>query len=141
VEPVQLGIRLLVPPKSLLLADPTVANIVEDFDEQTLSYRWRHLDERVDALQQEIAAIAEEGAEEGESFIVTHRRIAQCVESSSGLPVLIGEPRQRRASAVVSSESWFCCAEPMPSHLDRTRALVGSTPRSAPDRSSLPRNP
>lgn len=141
VEPVQLGIRLLVPPKSLLLADPTVANIVEDFDEQTLSYRWHHLDRRVDALQQEIAAIAEEGAEEGESFLVTHRRIAECVESSSGREILIGEPRQRRASAVVSSESWFCCAEPMPSHLDRTRALVGGTPHSDSTRITLPHHP
>ncbi|MEJ7599035.1 MAG: CUAEP/CCAEP-tail radical SAM protein [Kofleriaceae bacterium] len=62
VDPVQLSVRLLVPPGSLLLA-PATRDAFGELDPAALSYRWTHRDPRVDHLQRQIAEIAAAGAE------------------------------------------------------------------------------
>jgi hypothetical protein len=57
VDPVQLSVRLLVPPGSLLLG-PETRDAFDELDGAALSYQWTHSDPRVDRLQHEIAAIA-----------------------------------------------------------------------------------
>jgi radical SAM superfamily enzyme YgiQ (UPF0313 family) len=54
VAPVQLTIRLLVPPGSHLLALPAFQPHVGDFNEAKFSYRWHNPDPRVDVLQRQI---------------------------------------------------------------------------------------
>src|SRR3972149_5051308 len=60
LDPVQLSIRLLVPPGSLLLADPEFAT--SRFDETALTWRWRHPDPRMDRLQEKVARAVEDAA-------------------------------------------------------------------------------
>jgi hypothetical protein len=54
VQPIQLAIRLLIPSCSRLLQLAEVQEIVEPFDQASLSYPWKHSDPRVDSLQREL---------------------------------------------------------------------------------------
>lgn len=62
VEPVQLSIRLLVPPGSSLLARPWMREHVTGLDPGAFTWAWRHPDPRMDALQRRVAALADDGA-------------------------------------------------------------------------------
>ena len=57
VAPVQWTIRLLIPAGSLLLEIPEIRGITGKFNNSSLTYEWRHPDERVDALHEEITRI------------------------------------------------------------------------------------
>ena len=58
VSPIQWGIRLLVTWQSRLLELDDIRNVVGPFDQKTLTFPWRHPDPRVDALQQQMMALA-----------------------------------------------------------------------------------
>ena len=107
LDPVQLSIRLLIPPGSLLEGAPDIA--FEGLDRDALSWRWRHPDPRMDELQPRIAAAAELSAAQGEDPIETIRRIHERVRATAGLPqrrVPGLALRQRRVPRL--TESWFC---------------------------------
>ena len=72
VDPVQLSLRLLVPPGSLLLAPRRTSRpFLGALDEQALSYRWTHPDPRMDRLEADVAALVEEAASAGEAPVAT----------------------------------------------------------------------
>ncbi|HJU43726.1 MAG TPA: CUAEP/CCAEP-tail radical SAM protein [Vicinamibacterales bacterium] len=58
VAPVQWGIRLLVTFNSRLLELADIQRVIGPFDPKTLTYPWTHDDPRVDALQQQMMALA-----------------------------------------------------------------------------------
>ena len=60
VDPIQLSLRLLVPPGSLLLDRPELRPHLGELDPERLTFSWRHPDPAMDALQLEIAALVEE---------------------------------------------------------------------------------
>ena len=60
VAPVQWGIRLLVTFNSRLLELPDIQRVVGPFDPKTLTYPWTHDDPRVDALQRQMMALAQQ---------------------------------------------------------------------------------
>ncbi len=106
VDPVQLSVRLLVPPGSLLLGPETRGAFFE-LDEAALSYRWTHRDPRVDQLQQEIAALAADAAD-GIGADDTFGQIRTLVHAASGR---VAPPASGRAPAPPPprlSEAWFC---------------------------------
>ena len=116
VAPIQLAIRLLIPAGSRLLELPEVTTIASEFDSRTLSYHWSHPDPRVDALQNEVAAIV--GRRLTSDRRETFAAIGALAHQRAGVP----EPK--RAAAVASSmpvpyldEPWYCCAEPNPEQL------------------------
>ncbi len=51
VAPIQLAIRLLITEGSRLLELPDIRQAIGPFNVQSLTYPWRHQDERVDDLQ------------------------------------------------------------------------------------------
>jgi radical SAM superfamily enzyme YgiQ (UPF0313 family) len=107
LDPVQLSIRLLIPPGSLLEGAGDVA--FEGLDRSGLTWRWRHPDPRMDALQRRIAAAAEDGAARGEEPLQTIHCIRDLALAAAGLPhrhVRILAPDQRRVPRL--TESWFC---------------------------------
>ncbi len=107
LDPVQLSIRLLVPPGSLLERDPTIR--FEGLDAAALTWRWRHPDARMDALQARVAAEVEAGAASGEPPLATVARVKALALASAGLPhghVRVLAPDQRRVPRL--TESWFC---------------------------------
>jgi radical SAM superfamily enzyme YgiQ (UPF0313 family) len=107
LDPVQLSIRLLVPPGSLLEGDPTIA--FEGLDQAGLTWRWRHPDPRMDALQARIAVEVEAAAARKEEPLATIARVKVLALAEAGLPhghVRTLSPDQRRVPRL--TESWFC---------------------------------
>jgi hypothetical protein len=107
LDPVQLSIRLLAPPGSLLEDDPDVA--FEGLDPAALTRRWRHPDPRMDALQARVAAEVEAAAAKGEPPLDTIARVKVLALATAGLPhghVRTLAPDQRRVPRL--TESWFC---------------------------------
>jgi len=109
VDPVQLSIRLLVPPGSLLLG-PDTRHAFGELDSAALSYRWTHPDPRVDRLQQEIAEIAGAAADAGLDPAVVFARIRQLVHVTCGRHGVhtVATARPPGPPPPRLSESWFC---------------------------------
>ena len=62
IDPVQMSIRLLVPPGSLLLDHPDMRPHLGPLQAGRFTYLWRHPDPRLDGLQEEVAGIVEAAA-------------------------------------------------------------------------------
>jgi radical SAM superfamily enzyme YgiQ (UPF0313 family) len=115
IDPVQYTIRLLVPPGSLLLKEPTMAPYLGPLVRESFSYRWTHPDPRVDALQARFAEEVERGTTAGEDPEVLFYRLKELAlatrEGRAPIPVdrqiQTDRPRPPRLT-----EPWFCCAEP-----------------------------
>jgi len=103
VDPVQLSVRLLVPPGSLLLG----LDAFGELDAAALSHVWSHGDPRVDHLQQTIARIAADAADQvlppGQAFA----RIRDAVYDACGR-IRVARSPSPRPPAPRLSESWFC---------------------------------
>lgn len=109
VDPVQLTIRLLVPPGSSLLGKPWMQEHLGGLDEEALTYRWTHPDSRMDRLQQEVSTLVEAATTRSAPPSETLERIGDLVTSLGPRPAHV-----RRAAAVLPgrsprlSEPWFC---------------------------------
>jgi radical SAM superfamily enzyme YgiQ (UPF0313 family) len=107
VDPVQLSIRLLVPPGSLLEGEPGV--VWGALDEAALTRRWSHLDPRVDALQARVAGAVEAGEARKEPPLVTIARVKDLALEAAGLPkahATLLAADQRRVPRL--THAWFC---------------------------------
>jgi radical SAM superfamily enzyme YgiQ (UPF0313 family) len=106
IDPVQLSIRLLVPPGSLLEGDPELQ--LGALDEEALTWRWDHPDPRMDALQLRIAAAVEDGASRGEDSFETLARVKTLALAAAGREhVHVARPFSGSRSPRLT-ESWFC---------------------------------
>lgn len=108
VDPVQLSIRLLVPPGSLLLeAHPGVFGAL---DPAALTHVWTHPDPRMDALQQQIAERAACAARCEEDVGTTFAGMRALIYEAEGNPVsvamLAADLVRKRVPRV--TEPWFC---------------------------------
>ncbi len=125
VDPIQYAIRLLVPPRSLLLAAGELEGRLEDYDREHLGWRWRAPDPRVDELQLALAALAERA---GAGLWPAEEAYSAVREAVGGAFPGEGGPRPGIIPGLASvlapderprlTEAWFCCAEPMRSQLD-----------------------
>ena len=88
VDAVQYTIRLLLPPGSLLLSDPTVQARLGDYDRDRLTWTWTSADPAVDALQRQLAVLVEDGLTAGRSavelFAQVHDAVAAALPGSAG---------------------------------------------------------
>jgi hypothetical protein len=106
VPPVQLCIRLLIPPHSALLEDEPPPPWLGPLDSANFTYSWTHPDPRMDALQVEIAALVEM-AGDGDPYRTFHA-VERLVAEFAGAPApawslpLPGLPPPRL------TEDWFC---------------------------------
>lgn len=109
VDPIQLAIRLLVPPGSSLLGDPTSQEWLGDLDAENFTYRWAHADPRMDALQAEILAMVEAATTENAPDDETFARIWVMAHQASGTDAPpVPAPRDVRRPPPRLTESWFC---------------------------------
>jgi radical SAM superfamily enzyme YgiQ (UPF0313 family) len=109
VDPVQYGIRLLVPPGSLLLDLPEMQAHLGDLVPGGFHYRWHHPDPRVDRLADQVAAVAAAAAEHDEDPALTFDRVRAQAAAAAGAPargsvgLAAGRSRPPRLT-----EPWFC---------------------------------
>ncbi len=111
VDPVQYGLRLLVPPGSLLLESPAMRPYLGPLEPATLSYAWTHPDPRMDRLQAETAAIVAKAiGMQADTPAIFDRVRAMAAEAAGGpapAPVRAAMPKDR-ARPPRLSEAWFC---------------------------------
>ena len=115
-DPVQLSIRLLIPPGSALLAQSDIQRFLGPLDQAGFQYPWTHQDERMDRLHQAVRAIVEASAKEEEDAMVTFDRIRSITDEiagrQAGSSTRTRVSRPDRPKPPRLTESWFCCAEP-----------------------------
>ena len=136
LDPVQLSIRLLLPPGSLVLReeDPALLGRLGALDEASLGTSWTAADPLLDEIQQAVASRCEEAAVTDEpppeTFAAARALVFEALGQRVGpLPGLVVEPGPPGPSRPRLSEPWFCCAEPTTSQ----RALVEAVPISFRD--------
>lgn len=102
VDPIQLAIRLLIPPGSLLLALPETQAVLGALVPERLSYEWTHPDPRMDRLARDVFAAVEKGA--------TFADIRALAEAAAQRPPSVAPVLERRVRGRPPrlSESWFC---------------------------------
>jgi radical SAM superfamily enzyme YgiQ (UPF0313 family) len=110
VPPVQMTIRLLVPPGSALLEDPDTASWLGPLDPRAFGHRWAHPDPRVDELWRRVSARVEADADAGEPPAPTWAAIRHLAAQATGrdTPSTSPPPPHFRPSAPRLSEHWFC---------------------------------
>jgi radical SAM superfamily enzyme YgiQ (UPF0313 family) len=110
LDPVQLSIRLLIPPGSLLLGagfDDELA--LQGLDEGGLTFVWRHPDPRMDRLQAQVARTVEEAAASAAGAEEAFDRVRQLALAAAGRAHRhVPAPRMTEAAAPRLTESWFC---------------------------------
>ncbi|MCP4168557.1 MAG: radical SAM protein [Chloroflexi bacterium] len=108
--PVQLSIRLLVPPGSALLEHRDRDTWVGDLDAPNFVYAWQHRDPRMDSLQREIAnLVAQKGGDAAFANETIFNTIETLAYSFAGLKCLShSAPKQRTKPPPRLSEDWFC---------------------------------
>jgi len=106
VAPIQLAIRLLIPQGSRLLELPDIRALVDGFDPATLTYRWTHVDRRVDELQEEISRLigGNLAADRSDAFAA----VSDLAHARAGLPREHTSPRRARATVPYLNEPWYC---------------------------------
>ncbi|HEY7041023.1 MAG TPA: CUAEP/CCAEP-tail radical SAM protein, partial [Methylomirabilota bacterium] len=111
VDPVQYGLRLLVPPGSLLLESEALRPHLGALEQETLSYRWTHPDARMDALQVETATAVARAVEEKADAPVIFDRVRALAAVTAGAPapapVASGMSKGRKRPPRLT-EAWFC---------------------------------
>ncbi|OIO06622.1 MAG: hypothetical protein AUJ52_11935 [Elusimicrobia bacterium CG1_02_63_36] len=119
IEPVQLAIRLLVPPGSALVDFPQMRPHLKGIGEDGLSHRWEHPDPAVDRLQLRVMELVVKAAADSQDEALTFARVQEALRAiregdPEGRPVLPASPGPRAPGL---SENWFCCAEPTETQL------------------------
>ncbi len=108
-DPVQMGIRLLIPPGSLMLDIDGIDRFLAGYDAAALSYQWVSDDPAMDALSARLMAIAERAAAESipTSDVFREQWLAVVEDSDLEAPAVaigqgatVGRPKL--------TESWFC---------------------------------
>ena len=106
LDPIQLGIRLLVPPGSLLETEPELR--AGGLDEERLGWRWSHPDPRMDELQRRVAGLVEEAARRGEDPLATIAAVKALALATAGREhVHVARPFSS-TQAPRLTESWYC---------------------------------
>lgn len=119
VAPVQYAIRLLLPRGSLLLDLPETHEVLDEFDEDALCYRWSHPDPRMDDLQRELSAYVQQAqntsASREEIFSGVLRTTLRAAGREAEFVPLAPNPDGPLTPQL--EEPWYCCAEPTESQL------------------------
>ena len=112
IDPVQYTIRLLVPPGSSLLQQPSIQPYLGALDQKSFTYRWTHPDPRMDELHKAVTVAVESASQIDEDAFVTFHQVRNLAyaaigsaESSITFPIDF-EPDRKRPPRL--TEDWFC---------------------------------
>jgi radical SAM superfamily enzyme YgiQ (UPF0313 family) len=122
VDPIQLAIRLLVPPGSALLAGDAPRPWLGPLVPGEFGHRWTHPDPRLDRLHQAVSRRVEEGTTQGEDAQITFAAVRALAYAAAGrepAPIARSAPA---AFVAHLTEPWFCCAEPSRIQIEQVSA-------------------
>ena len=107
VDPVQYGIRLLLPEGSLLLEHPDVRPHLGHYDAEGLTWTWTAADPAADELQERIAARVERAGDEpvGQTFDAVWALARDAAGRADPGPVILAGSVEGRPRL---TEPWFC---------------------------------
>lgn len=112
IDPVQYSIRLLVPPGSSLLSQPSMHPYLGALDQESFTYHWTHPDPRMDELQKAVSVVVEGASQIGEDAFVTFHRVCNLAyatlgkEEATTMSPLDFEADRKRPPRL--TEDWFC---------------------------------
>ncbi len=101
VAPIQLALRLLIPNGSRLLELADVQAVITGFDEPALLHRWRHPDQKVDALAEQAFKLVAKKAPRREIF-------GKMWDLVSDQPLAEDFGLMPRATIPYMDEPWYC---------------------------------
>ncbi|HDL42163.1 MAG TPA: radical SAM protein, partial [Actinobacteria bacterium] len=108
-DPVQLGIRLLIPEGSLILQIPEMEPYLGSYDPEALSYMWKAADPEMDRLATNLVDIAEVGATNGEVVADTFLKQWLAVVAGSDFePPPDAIDQGATTGRPKLTEPWFC---------------------------------
>ena len=109
VDPVQYGLRLLVPPGSLLLGHEAMRPHLGPLVAESFYYEWTHPDGRMDALQRAVSQAVAVAADRREDAAATFETVRALAAGAAGVArspsSTISASRQRVPRL---TEPWFC---------------------------------
>jgi radical SAM superfamily enzyme YgiQ (UPF0313 family) len=110
IDPIQLTIRLLIPPGSALLSRPAIQRFLGALEPAAFGYRWTHPDPRMDALHAEVTALVTAATKVGEDRAATIARVHRRAARRAGRPRVAGVrlPPPERPIPARLTEPWFC---------------------------------
>jgi len=110
VEPVQLTIRLLVPPGSALLGRPDIQPFLKELDSEAFTWRWEHPDPLMDQLYQTVSEIVHWANHTREGAATTFLKVRNAAYALKGSrpAAALATHAERRPVAPRLTEPWFC---------------------------------
>lgn len=110
VAPIQLAIRLLIPEGSKLLEIPETQAVLGPFNEELLTYEWRHPDLRVDELHQQVMGLVNAGNRRENSRREIFETLWDAVNEITGTFEPLPEPQNRLSRPAIPylNEPWYC---------------------------------
>jgi radical SAM superfamily enzyme YgiQ (UPF0313 family) len=110
VEPVQLAIRLLVPPGSALLGQPDIRPYLKQLDADAFTWRWEHPDPRMELLYRTVSEIVHWGNHTREPAAKTFRKVRAAAYDLAGRQPAeaLATHAERRPVPPRLTEPWFC---------------------------------
>jgi hypothetical protein len=125
VDPIQLAIRLLVPPGSALLSRGDPPAWLGPLQTSEFGYTWKHPDPGMDRLHTEVNRIVETGTARKEDALDTFRHIRRAAYRAAGRTLADDPPSPVRVFVPKLTEPWFCCAEPTAVQLGQVASPLG----------------
>lgn len=111
IDPVHLSIRLLIPPGSALLDPPENQQWLGELDAAAYTYRWKHPDPRMDALNEQITQLVEDAENTDADPLETFFQVKALALAVQGKDFSVQRTLQRYGKPKVLphlTESWFC---------------------------------
>jgi radical SAM superfamily enzyme YgiQ (UPF0313 family) len=109
IPPIQLSIRLLIPPGSVILTHPDTEQWLGALEPESFSFRWSHPDPRMDEFHRRVSSIVEQATSAKEPADVTHASIRLSAYAISGrTPPPLPNANRSRLSPPRLTEDWFC---------------------------------
>ena len=110
VEPVQLAIRLLVPPGSALLARTDIQPFLKQLDAEAFTWTWAHPDPRMERLHETVSEIVHWANHTRERPAATFRKVRDAAYAAAGARPAEARAThaERRPVAPRLTEPWFC---------------------------------
>lgn len=111
VDPVQLAVRLLVPPGSALLQREAIREHLGPLDEAAFTYAWSHPDGRMDQLHAVVTELVEGAARDKADPVATFYGVRAALADLTGGGAATEAPAEvfrNRARVPRMTESWFC---------------------------------